>query len=113
MVSVAESGQAALDLLGGTGPAPEIIFLDYNLGDMDGIQVLQIYHFGVRQPAPVFFLTADMSPNTLVRLRASAARGVIGKPVRLAEIRETLAKVFADGNADASAQTGSKSQSGL
>ncbi len=113
VVSVAESGQAALDLLGGTGPAPEIIFLDYNLGDMDGIQVLQIYHFGVRQPAPVFFLTADMSPNTLVRLRASAARGVIGKPVRLAEIRETLAKVFADGNADASAQTGSKSQSGL
>jgi two-component system sensor histidine kinase RpfC len=113
VVSVAESGQAALDLLGGAGPVPEIIFLDYNLGDMDGIQVLQIYHFGVRQPAPVFFLTADMSPNTLVRLRASAARGVIGKPVRLAEIRETLAKVFADGNADASAQTGSKSQSGL
>ncbi len=112
-VSVAECGQAALDLLAGAGPAPEIIFLDYNLGDMDGMQVLQVYHFGVRQPAPVFFLTADMSPDTLVRLRASAARGVLGKPVRITEIRETLAKVFADGNADASEQTRPKSQSGL
>jgi len=112
-VSVAECGQAALDLLAGAGPAPEIIFLDYNLGDMDGMQVLQVYHFGVRQPAPVFFLTADMSPDTLVRLRASAARGVLGKPVRITEIRETLAKVFAGGNADASEQPGPKSQSGL
>lgn len=112
-VAVAESGQAALDLLGGAGPGPEIIFLDYNLGDMDGMQVLQVYHFGVSQPAPVFFLTADMSPNTVARLRGSAAHGVIGKPVRLKEIREVLAKVFADGKAAENAQAGQKSQSGL
>jgi two-component system sensor histidine kinase RpfC len=112
-VSVAESGQAALDLLGGAGPAPEIIFLDYNLGDMDGMQVLQVYHFGVMNPAPVFFLTADMSPATLARLRGSAARGVIGKPVRLTEIREVMAKVFAEDNAGETQQTGPKSQSGL
>ena len=112
-VSIAESGQAALDLLGGAGPGPEIIFLDYNLGDMDGMQVLQVYHFGVSRPAPVFFLTADMSPDTVARLRGSAARGVIGKPVRLKEIREILAKVFADGNSGESAQAGQKSQSAL
>ena len=112
-VSVAESGQAALDLLGGAGPAPEIIFLDYNLGDMDGMQVLQVYHFGVMNPAPVFFLTADMSPDTLARLRGSAARGVIGKPVRLTEIREVMVRVFAEGNAGENAQAGPKSLSGL
>lgn len=112
-VSIAESGQAALDLLGGPGPGPEIIFLDYNLGDMDGMQVLQVYHFGISQPAPVFFLTADMSPDTVARLRGSAARGIIGKPVRLKEIRDVLAKVFVDGNAGESAQGGQKSQSAL
>ncbi len=112
-VSVAESGQAALDLLGGAGPGPEIIFLDYNLGDMDGMQVLQVYHFGVSQPAPVFFLTADMSPDTVARLRGSAARGVLGKPVRLKEIREVLAKVFPDGNAGEGAQAAQKAASGL
>jgi len=93
-VSVADSGQAALDLLANPGPGPEVIFLDYNLGDMDGLQVMQIYHLGVRHPAPIYFFTADTSADTVARLRGSAARGLIGKPVRLAEIREVLATTF-------------------
>lgn len=93
-VVAAESGNAALDYLTWADPAPEVIFLDYNLGDMDGLQVLQIYHFGVRDPAPVYFLTADTSPDSLARLRESAAKGIIGKPVRLTEIREILTKTF-------------------
>jgi CheY-like chemotaxis protein len=104
-VSVAESGQGALDLLTAADPAPEVIFLDYNLGDMDGLQVLQVYHFGVRNPAPVYFLTADTSADSMARLRDSAALGVIGKPVRLSEIREVLAKTFPEGTAAADART--------
>lgn len=95
-VVVAESGNAALEYLTWANPAPEVIFLDYNLGDMDGLQVLQIYHFGIRDPAPVYFLTADTSPDSLARLRESAAKGIIGKPVRLTEIREILARTFPD-----------------
>lgn len=93
-VAAAESGLQALDYLSTADPAPEIIFLDYNLNDMDGIQVLQVYSFGVRNPAPVYFLTADLSADTTARLKETSARGVIGKPVRLAEIREVLAKTF-------------------
>ena len=104
-VSVAESGQGALDLLTAADPAPEVIFLDYNLGDMDGLQVLQVYHFGVRNPAPVYFLTADTSADSMARLRDSAALGVIGKPVRLSEIREVLAKMFPEGTAAADSRT--------
>jgi CheY-like chemotaxis protein len=96
-VSIAESGQGALDLLATAEQAPDVIFLDYNLGDMDGIQVLQVYHFGVRDPAPVFFLTADTSADTTARLRDTDACGIIGKPVRLAEIREVLADTFPEG----------------
>jgi two-component system sensor histidine kinase RpfC len=96
-VSIADSGQTALDLLAMPEQAPDVIFLDYNLGDMDGIQVLQVYHFGVRDPAPVFFLTADTSADTTARLRDTDACGIIGKPVRLAEIREVLADTFPDG----------------
>ena len=96
-VSIADSGQTALDLLAMPEQAPDVIFLDYNLGDMDGIQVLQVYHFGVRDPAPVFFLTADTSADTTARLRDTDACGIIGKPVRLAEIREVLADTFPEG----------------
>ena len=96
-VSIADSGQAALDMLAMPEQAPDVIFLDYNLGDMDGIQVLQVYHFGVRDPAPVFFLTADTSADTMARLRDTDACGIIGKPVRLAEIREVLADTFPEG----------------
>lgn len=96
-VSIAASGQEALDLLATPEQAPDVIFLDYNLGDMDGIQVLQVYRFGVRDPAPVFFLTADTSADTTARLRDTDACGIIGKPVRLAEIREVLADTFPDG----------------
>ena len=105
VVSIAESGQAALDLLATPGLAPDVIFLDYNLGDMDGIQVLQVYRFGVRDPAPVFFITADTSADTMARLRDTDACGIIGKPVRLAEIREVLADTFPEGTSAADART--------
>jgi two-component system sensor histidine kinase RpfC len=104
-ISIAESGQAALDLLAVPEQAPDVIFLDYNLGDMDGIQVLQVYHFGVRDPAPVFFLTADTSADTMARLRDTDACGIIGKPVRLAEIREVLADTFPEGTSGTDART--------
>ncbi len=103
-VSIADSGQAALDLLATPEQAPDVIFLDYNLGDMDGIQVLQVYHFGVRDPAPVYFLTADTSADTMARLRDTDACGIIGKPVRLAEIREVLADTFPEGTSGADAK---------
>jgi two-component system sensor histidine kinase RpfC len=104
-VSIAASGQEALDLLATPEQAPDVIFLDYNLGDMDGIQVLQVYHFGVRDPAPVFFLTADTSADTTARLRDTDACGIIGKPVRLAEIREVLADTFPEGTPAAETRT--------
>ncbi len=104
-VSIAASGQEALDLLAIPERAPDVIFLDYNLGDMDGIEVLQVYHFGVRDPAPVFFLTADTSADTTARLRDTDACGIIGKPVRLAEIREVLADTFPEGTPAAETRT--------
>jgi len=93
-VDVAETGHAALNFLTVADPQPDVVFLDVNLGDLDGAEVLQVYHFGVRDPAPVFFLTADTSPASMARLRETSAKGVIGKPVRLAEIREVLARTL-------------------
>lgn len=93
-VTTADSGNGALDYLVSADPPPEVIFLDYALGDMDGIQMMQVYHFGVRDPAPVFFVSADTSPHSMTRMRESAAKGVITKPVRLSEIRQALAGIF-------------------
>ena len=94
IVTKAESGNKALDYLVSASPPPDVIFLDYALGDMDGVQMMQIYHFGVRDPAPVYFVSADTSPHSMTRMRESAAKGIITKPVRLVEIRQALAVLF-------------------
>jgi len=53
----------------------------------------------------VFFLTADTSADTMARLRDTDACGIIGKPVRLAEIREVLSDTFPEGTSVADART--------
>jgi two-component system sensor histidine kinase RpfC len=67
--------------------------LDYNLGDIDGATVLQLYRFGRTDLAPVFFLTADASQFTAERLQNSGARGVLTKPVRTEELRRAISSV--------------------
>jgi len=89
-VATAASGAAALELL--SGQDFDAVFLDFNLGDMDGLTVLQTYRFGRADAAPVFFLTADASPATAARLRDAGAAGVLYKPVGLKELRASVAE---------------------
>lgn len=91
-VVTASSGYGALDVLASDARF-DLIFLDYNLGDIDGATVLQLYRFGRTDLAPVFFLTADASQFTAERLQNSGARGVLTKPVRTEELRKAIASV--------------------
>jgi two-component system sensor histidine kinase RpfC len=91
-VTTCTSGMAALDLL--AKHDFDLLVLDYNLGDMDGIRVLQTYHFGRLNPAPALFLTADATAQTTAQLKAAGAAGVLHKPVNLSALRAGLARVF-------------------
>ena len=90
-VTTCASGMAALELL--TRQDFDLILLDYNLGDMDGVRVLQTYRFGRLHPAPALFLTADATAQTATRLREAGGAGTLYKPVNLTGIRKALAEV--------------------
>ena len=91
-VTTCASGMAALELL--TRQDFDLILLDYNLGDMDGVRVLQTYRFGRLHPAPALFLTADATAQTAMRLREAGGAGTLYKPVNLTAIRKALADVI-------------------
>lgn len=104
-VLTASSGQQAIQLLGDT--EIDLAFLDFNMGDIDGATVLQIYRFGKLSPAPTYILTADNTSATTRRLIDSGAAGVLHKPISLEALRSAVSQQCS-GHAmqEASAQQG-------
>lgn len=91
IVSVAANGEETLNLLGSQNF--DVIFMDYNMGDMDGGQVLQIYRFGNPTATAVFFLTADTTANTTSELLEIGASGVLYKPVTQDNLRQAIVQI--------------------
>ena len=87
-VAVAGSGMDALDVL--SAQEFDVLFLDFNLGQMDGAELLQIYRFGKLHAAPAFFLTADATALTTSRLESTGALGVLNKPITQEELRRAV-----------------------
>ncbi len=91
MVTTAKSAMEALTALNAN--EFDVAFFDYNLSDMDGAKLLQIYRFGKLKPAPVYFLTADATSVTAEKLNDSGATGILHKPVALHDLRKSISKV--------------------
>lgn len=91
-VTAVDGGRDALAEL--AAHAFDVVFLDYNMDDVDGATVFQTYLFGRVDPAPVFFVTADATPLTRRTLEDVGGAGVINKPVTFARIREAMLQVF-------------------
>lgn len=87
-VEAVHSGVEALECL--AEKDYDAIFLDFNMSDMDGAQVFQIYRFGKVTPSPTFFITADTSEVTQHKLLATGAGGVIHKPITFHKLRTAL-----------------------
>ncbi len=91
-VTTCSTGMAALDMLVET--EFDLLLLDYNLGDMDGVRLLQTYHFGRTNPSPALFLTADTTQATAARLREFAgSAGLLYKPVSVAKLRKAISRL--------------------
>jgi two-component system sensor histidine kinase RpfC len=91
-VFTAKSGKEAIDLL--NLMEFDVVYLDYNMEDMSGISVLQLYRFGKLKTSPVYFLTADTTTSTAAKLREMGAEGVLHKPISSTELRESIARLF-------------------
>lgn len=88
-VTTCASGTEALEIL--AEREFDLILLDYNLGDMDGVRVLQTYQFGRSQTAPALFLTADTTQLTAKRMSECIdGTAVLYKPVSLAKLRNAM-----------------------
>ena len=96
-VTTCNSGMQALDLL--VEQDFDLLLLDYNLGDMDGVRVLQTWQLGSTKRMPTLFLTADTTQLTAARLRDSGGNGVLYKPITLAKLRQAMAQVDAASDA--------------
>ena len=92
-VTTCNSGMAALDLL--IDQEFDLLLLDYNLGDMDGVRVLQTWRLGSTRVVPVLFLTADTTRVTAARLHDAGGQGVLYKPITLAKLRLAIEQVGA------------------
>lgn len=76
----ARDGADALELLGGEGPKPDLILLDYSMPRMDGLTLLRHLADGACGPdARAVLYTADSSPTVHRRARDLGARDVIVK----------------------------------
>jgi two-component system, sensor histidine kinase RpfC len=90
-VTSCTSGMEAIEIL--AEREFDLLVLDYNLGGMDGVRVLQTYRFGRRNPAPALFLTADTTKATAARLREADGAGVLYKPISLAKLRKAIGEL--------------------
>jgi two-component system sensor histidine kinase RpfC len=91
-VLTAVDGRTAIDLL--STSAIDLAFLDFNMGNIDGATVLQVYRFGKLNPAPTYILTADVTADTARRLMDSGATGVLHKPVDINTLRQAIRSLF-------------------
>ena len=96
-VLTAANGREAVALL--ETSVIDLAILDFNMGDMDGASVLQIYRFGKLAPAPAYILTADSAAATTRRLMEGGAAGVLHKPIDLATLRQAISHLFSAGPA--------------
>ncbi len=93
-VVAVDSGTSALEAL--SRGEFDLVFLDFNMHDIDGASVYETYRFGRLHAAPTFFITADTSNVTFVRLAALGAAGTLYKPVTFDKLRTAVASQFPD-----------------
>ena len=94
VVTTCSSGTEALEILAEHNF--DLILLDYNLGDMDGVRVLQTWHFGHARTTPALFLTADTTQQTAQRIsECTNGSSVLYKPVTLLKLRKALSAIEA------------------
>ena len=88
------SGKQAFSFL--SKNRPDIIFLDINMPEMDGFEVLERLKGddGLR-PIPVVLLSADTDEAVRERGLALGAAGFLGKPFLDTEVRECIYKILA------------------
>ena len=110
-VTLAHSGRQALDLLLTETPADldiDIALVDMHMPELDGLSMVEILRRSRRYPQLKLVLLSSLSSADEVRRAQDAGfDSVLRKPLRKAELRQTLQNLSAQwGGPEAQAQTG-------
>ena len=83
---IAPTIKAALRML--ADMEPDVVLLDVRLPDGSGIELAE--KMQGRSDAAIIFVTGNMDPDTLKRIRSVGEFAVVGKPVDFRQLRHTI-----------------------
>jgi signal transduction histidine kinase/ActR/RegA family two-component response regulator len=87
--SVAPSGEEAIRRLG--EEAADLVLLDMMMPGLDGVEVIRRLREGADPAGPrIIAVTGDVTPERIEAVNAAGADGFVRKPVRLAELLQTI-----------------------
>ncbi|WP_160000300.1 response regulator [Roseomonas sp. 18066] len=92
-VCLAENGDAALDLLEREADGLDLVLMDVNMPEMDGIEATKMFRvMALGQPhLPILALTADATEESAHRCREAGMDGHVTKPVQPEELLRIVA----------------------
>lgn len=94
----AENGWECLAIVRSTANKPSLILLDHNMPNMSGMEVLSVLKKDIStQQIPVIMVSGE--DNIVEKARDNGAKAVLGKPLDISDLIETLQK-FIPQNAD-------------
>jgi CheY-like chemotaxis protein len=92
----AENGYSGLTMAEELGP--DLIFVDINLPDIDGVEVTRrLKECGAFDHVPIVALTANAMVGDRERYLSSGCDGYLQKPLTRASLRETLTEFLSRG----------------
>jgi CheY-like chemotaxis protein len=92
-ITVAEDGEAAINLLSSNAVQPDIVLLDLNMPKRSGGEVLDSLRKNARKDLPVLVLTSSDSPADREEAMRLGATRYIRKPTGLDEFLEIGATI--------------------
>lgn len=74
------------------------VVVDCSMPDLDGLQLTQrLRESDLHKTTPIIMVTGSEDAEVRARARVAGATAFLGKPVRMAEFKATLASVLQDG----------------
>lgn len=94
-VTIWEDSRDFLDKVRKMQPAPDVVFLDVQIGPIDGFEMLKLLkQEPMYEKIPIIAMTASVTVSEIEQLRTSGFDGLIAKPVRKRIFPELVQKIL-------------------
>jgi signal transduction histidine kinase/ActR/RegA family two-component response regulator len=91
-VVLAENGQLAVEAVSNSEVPFDIIFMDIQMPELDGVNATRLIRLQAENPPPIIAITANTMDHDVIEYREAGMVEVLSKPVDRAELRRTIKK---------------------